>query len=338
MESELLRIGDLARASGLTVSALRFYDRHGVLVPTLVDPLTGYRWYGRDQVRPARLVAGLRRVGMPLAGIAAVVASAGDPVVARDLLAAHLGRLEHGLADARRELSRIESLICEESTMSVTRVTVPGPEFAAAVRAVKFAAGSDPEFPSLTGVLAEAGGDGLLRLVATDRYRLAVAEVAADVAGPPVSAIVPPRLLAGSAPDGQVALTFDGDRITVGARTGSRLDHDFPDYRRLVGAPAESGETTLTGTADELRAAVTARPARAVVREYDGADCQLAELDGGVQVNREFLLEALAAAGDGQLILALDGPIRPLAIRSDRSFSLLMPSPQGTATGTSTQR
>ncbi len=35
MESELLSIGELARASGLTVSALRFYDRCGVLTRRL---------------------------------------------------------------------------------------------------------------------------------------------------------------------------------------------------------------------------------------------------------------------------------------------------------------
>ena len=51
-------------------------------------------------------------------------------------------------------------------------------------------------------------------------------------------------------------------------------------------------------------------------------------LDGHVAVNREFLLEALSAGGDGQLVLELDGPIRPLAIRrpaDDRAYSLLMP-------------
>jgi DNA-binding transcriptional MerR regulator len=37
-------IGEMARASGLTVSALRFYDGAGVLVPAFVDPETGYRW------------------------------------------------------------------------------------------------------------------------------------------------------------------------------------------------------------------------------------------------------------------------------------------------------
>ena len=44
-----------------------------MLVPALVDPVTGYRWYTDDQVAPARLVAGLRRVGMPLAEIGAAL-------------------------------------------------------------------------------------------------------------------------------------------------------------------------------------------------------------------------------------------------------------------------
>lgn len=40
---ELWGIGRLARASGLTVSALRFYDGADVLTPAVVDPHTGYR-------------------------------------------------------------------------------------------------------------------------------------------------------------------------------------------------------------------------------------------------------------------------------------------------------
>ncbi len=54
-------IGSLARASGLSVSALRFYDAEGVLVPAEVDPHTGYRRYTGVQVVDARLVAELRR-------------------------------------------------------------------------------------------------------------------------------------------------------------------------------------------------------------------------------------------------------------------------------------
>ena len=72
-------IGEMARASGLSVSALRFYDGAGVLVPAEVDPDTGYRRYADDQLRAARLVASLRRVGMPIAEIIVAVNGLAEP-------------------------------------------------------------------------------------------------------------------------------------------------------------------------------------------------------------------------------------------------------------------
>lgn len=71
MSSHRRSIGALARESGLTVSALRFYDAAGVLRPARVDPATGYRWYDTDQVHSARLIAGLRAASMPLPDISA---------------------------------------------------------------------------------------------------------------------------------------------------------------------------------------------------------------------------------------------------------------------------
>ena len=59
----MMTIGEFSRASGLTVSALRFYDSVGVLVPVQVDPRTNYRWYAQSQVGDGRLVARLLRVG-----------------------------------------------------------------------------------------------------------------------------------------------------------------------------------------------------------------------------------------------------------------------------------
>jgi DNA polymerase III sliding clamp (beta) subunit (PCNA family) len=48
-----------------------------------------------------------------------------------------------------------------------------------------------------------------------------------------------------------------------------------------------------------------------------------------VGVNPGFLLEALAAAGQPQLVLELDGPITPLVFRpaepESEAFSMLMP-------------
>ena len=93
-------IGQMARVSGLTVSALRFSDSAGVLVPAWLDPHSNYRWYADDQVVAARLLARLRRVGMPLADICRVLEHRADPAVVDVILHVHLTRLEDGLADA----------------------------------------------------------------------------------------------------------------------------------------------------------------------------------------------------------------------------------------------
>ncbi|HEV7652191.1 MAG TPA: MerR family transcriptional regulator [Actinophytocola sp.] len=66
---ELLTIGAFARASRLSPKALRLYDELGLLRPARVDPVSGYRLYEPAQLERARLVAWLRRLGLPLARI-----------------------------------------------------------------------------------------------------------------------------------------------------------------------------------------------------------------------------------------------------------------------------
>ena len=85
-----------------------------------------------------------------------------------------------------------------------------------------------------------------------------------------------------------------------------------------------------------------------MVRDRDGVSYQMATLavdDGGrlavaapdspgaavsprVGVNREFLLQAVAATGRDQLVLDLDWPYTPLAVRvpgDESTLSILMP-------------
>ena len=362
VESDMHGIGELARASGLTVSALRFYDRAGVLVPAFVDPVTGYRWYRADQVRAARLIGALRRVGMPVADIAAAVRALPEPASVRPLLDRHLRRLEDGLADARRELLRAHTLLDLEDHM--TRVTLPAAEFAAALAAVRFAAAPETAAPEtagpetaapetagpgedgaamLTGILFEAG-DNSLTLVATDRFRLAAATAPATVEGPPIRVVVPAAAIGTPGRgDDPVTLTLTAGQVTIGShRHPAIAGADYPDFRRLVRPPAGPA---ITVDVAALRTAVTSVPD--LWREHDGRAYPTTVLtvddDGGlrvagadewardvpahVAVNRDFLLQALDAGGAGQLVLELDGPIHPLAIRSEEHdrFSLLMP-------------
>ena len=78
----LLSIGEFAHASRLSPKALRLYDELGLLVPARVEPGTGYRWYAPEQLEPARRVAALRRIGMPLAGIKRFLPLTPDDAVA----------------------------------------------------------------------------------------------------------------------------------------------------------------------------------------------------------------------------------------------------------------
>lgn len=332
----LLGIGELARAGGLPVSALRFYDGAGVLVPAAVDARTGYRRYAPDQVRTARLVARLRRIGMPLADVRALLAGA-DP---GPVLDAHLARLEGGLADARRELSAVRSLL--DRTENPMELTLDARALAAAIDAVRYAVGTDPAYPALHGVLLESDGTAL-HAVATDRYRIATAGV--PLTGPAVRVLLPAGLVdevrALLAAGGTATVAVDGAAVSVAAggqvaRGTAAPAGDYPDWRRLEPAPARH-QVTLDGPA--FRAAVAAGPTVPKVRD-DGAAYRTVVLvlgpDGaltvggagdGVQVgvNRDFLLDALS--GSAQLVLGLDGPITPLAIRAPGSadWSLLMP-------------
>lgn len=99
---ELVTIGVFARRSRLSMKALRLYERHGLLVPARVDGQTGYRYYREQQLGQARLIAQLRRLDMPLADVAAVLAESGPGRAA--LLKSYWAQVEQRVA-SQRELA-----------------------------------------------------------------------------------------------------------------------------------------------------------------------------------------------------------------------------------------
>ncbi len=65
-------IGELAATLGVTSKTLRLYEQRG-LIPEAARAENGYRRFGDSAARRARLVVGLRAMGLPLAVIAAMV-------------------------------------------------------------------------------------------------------------------------------------------------------------------------------------------------------------------------------------------------------------------------
>ena len=132
---DLLTIGAFARASRLSPKALRLYDSLGLLTPAHVDEVSGYRFYGPDQLERARLVAWLRRLGMPLARIGIVCDLARDaPDQAAEQIAAYWDETEAELAGRRALAAYLISYLSGEETV------MPGTQPALAIR---YAARSD---------------------------------------------------------------------------------------------------------------------------------------------------------------------------------------------------
>ncbi|MGW1757164.1 MerR family transcriptional regulator [Streptomyces mirabilis] len=108
----LCSIGELARRTGLTVKAIRFYSDRGIVPPTGRSP-AGYRLYGADALARLDLVRTLRDLGVGLPDIRKVVArelSLSEVAAAHaDALAVQIRtlRLRHAVltAVARRDSS-----------------------------------------------------------------------------------------------------------------------------------------------------------------------------------------------------------------------------------------
>jgi len=64
-----LTIGEVAERTGLSVHALRFYEREGILPDPVQRQLNGHRVYSEDHVEWLAICKSLRASGMPLAAI-----------------------------------------------------------------------------------------------------------------------------------------------------------------------------------------------------------------------------------------------------------------------------
>ena len=209
--------------------------------------------------------------------------------------------------------------------------TIGSDAFAAAVSKVAVAAGRDDTLPMLTGVRVEIEGE-TITLASTDRYRLAVRELAWKPANPELSAValVPAKTLHDTAKSltsgaevsialsdgdtGEGMMGFEGG----GRRTTTRLlDGEFPKYRALL--PDTFNTVAEVGRAEFVEAvkrvslvAERNTPLRLafsqgalVLEAGTGEDAQAvetleADLDGeDIQIafNSGYLLDGLGAIG-----------------------------------------
>ena len=199
-------------------------------------------------------------------------------------------------------------------TVSGATGLLPGEEFATAVAQVAVAASRDDVTPVITGVQLEIS-QGNLRLIATDRYRVAVRDVEWDSAEPTdqetVSALIPARTLQevgktfGHSATVSVTITrgdereliaFSADKKTV---TSLLIKGNFPPVKRLFPEAVENYAVMNTAELIEaVRRVSLVLEREAALRFSFSLDGLVLEAIGSEQAQASETIDAHLSGGD----------------------------------------
>lgn len=346
-DRQLLPIGEFARATGLTTSALRFYADTGVLDPADTDFFSGYRLYAPSQISAGIRIRRLRAASMPLSGVRDVLSSSLEDTA--EVIRRQITDLRASTGDAIAAAEQITDELTGDRqpaaplAASSPTFTLAGPVLAAGLDSVLPTTVNEPELPVLGTVLVKVA-DGEMRPVATDRYRLAVRTFTLPgVTGGDWSGAVSAGALTAALPvwrrADQVTLHCAPDHlhaVVAGDTTAlPLLPGDFPDYRLMLDALTEPVSRISVDSTAFRRAVEHAEPRVAIFASEGEVQVGHAVPDAGVTgsptraiFSLTTLYTALTGALGPDILLELRGPDLPLTVRSAQCgdlTSVLMP-------------
>jgi DNA-binding transcriptional MerR regulator len=105
----MLKIGEFAWLSQVTVETLRYYDRIGLLKPIHLDQFTGYRHYSLDQLARLNRILALKDLGLPLEKIAQILEQNISTSEIRAILEIKQIELKEEIHEVQQRLARVEA-------------------------------------------------------------------------------------------------------------------------------------------------------------------------------------------------------------------------------------
>jgi DNA-binding transcriptional MerR regulator/effector-binding domain-containing protein len=105
----MIKIGDFARLSQVSVVTLRYYDEMNLLKPVEVDTCTGYRFYSADQLARLNRILALKDLGFSLEQIKLMLTDDLTLEQLRGMLTVQRSEVEKHVADEQERLLRIEA-------------------------------------------------------------------------------------------------------------------------------------------------------------------------------------------------------------------------------------
>lgn len=127
----MIRIGDFARLSQVSIVTLRHYDEFGLLEPVAVDPATGYRYYSVGQLPRLNRILSLKDLGFSLEQIRDVLHDGVTFEQLHGMLRLKRAEVQKRLLDEHERLARIEARlkqIEQENTMPEYEVVLKNVE------------------------------------------------------------------------------------------------------------------------------------------------------------------------------------------------------------------
>ena len=106
----LYKIGMFAAMNHVTVKTLRFYEEQGLLMPALIHPETGYRYYTLSQMAVLHQITALKLAGFTLEEIARIHSGADEEGV----LLKKKGELLARIADLTRQIAVVDGYLSKK--------------------------------------------------------------------------------------------------------------------------------------------------------------------------------------------------------------------------------
>ncbi len=118
----MLKISEFSKLSHLTIKALRFYEKEGLLKPASVDERSGYRFYETSQLEIAAKVKSYRQLDLSIEEIKAIFSGADVKVILQEKFKS----LSNEKQTIESRLSIIKSILEDkEMKYQVTEKVIP---------------------------------------------------------------------------------------------------------------------------------------------------------------------------------------------------------------------
>ena len=150
------KIGMFAAMNHVTIKALRFYEEQGLLIPALIHPETGYRYYTLSQMAVLHQITALKLAGFTLEEIARINAGADEEAVLLKKKAELLGKI----SELTRQIAVVDGYLSKRKNRLSSPVlvkTIPGTTVAAMKIRIESYDGLFDRMPAMGALMEKVG-------------------------------------------------------------------------------------------------------------------------------------------------------------------------------------